>query len=110
MQALGVLAYGTRLASFLAARARKPSYKKAVGDAARAKTQNISLGAKLATWASCSILYACMFSPTNAVLGQVGVFVVAPLFTHLHCLCTGCCKQHCQVWHALAVCRLGPRV
>ena len=66
-----MLAYGVRLASFLAARARNPSYKKAVGDAAHARTQKIGLGAKLATWASCSVLYACMFTPTNAVLSQV---------------------------------------
>lgn len=59
------MAYGVRLASFLAARARKPSK----GDAAPAK--NVSLGAKLAACLSCSILSACIFTPTNAVLGQV---------------------------------------
>lgn len=73
LHGISVAAYGVRLASFLAARARKPSYRKAVGEDVQSRTKEMPLGKRVGVWLGCSLLYTCMFLPAHAVIRQVQV-------------------------------------
>ncbi len=62
LQLAGLLFYGLRLAGYLIARERQPSYKKELAGIEQ-RGAHIKGGVKLAIWVSVAVLYVLMFSP-----------------------------------------------
>lgn len=73
VQLLAVLVWGLRLGLFLVGRERNPAYQAAVkGQTAR--SQSLSVLARLGIWVSVSMLYVCMFSPAVFLTGAARSF------------------------------------